>query len=98
MNFVDKKIIFLTLGDLGSSLAVSSKLPIAINESALYPLVHCSRTVGWLAACGHQEGIKVVASQQLRIYSVASYRDRQNEKALAFENSPWSQRGRLDLS
>jgi hypothetical protein len=36
MDFVDKKIKFLTLGDLGSSLAVSSKLPIAINESALY--------------------------------------------------------------
>ena len=25
------------------------------------------------------------------------YRDRQNEKVLAFENSPWSQRGRMDL-
>ena len=25
MDFVDKKIMFLTLGDLGSSLAVSSK-------------------------------------------------------------------------
>ena len=36
MDFVDSKIVFLTLGDLGSSRAVSSLLPIAINESALY--------------------------------------------------------------
>ena len=25
------------------------------------------------------------------------YRDRRDEKILAFENSPWSQRGRLDI-
>ena len=37
MDFVDKKIVFLTSGDPSSSRAVSSKLPIAINESALYP-------------------------------------------------------------
>jgi hypothetical protein len=35
MDFVDKKIVFLTMGNLSSSRAVSSKLPIAINESAL---------------------------------------------------------------
>ena len=36
-------------------------------------------------------------SARLRFIKVATYRDRRDEKILAFENSPWSQRGRLDL-
>ena len=36
MDFVDKKKSICTLGDFCSYRAVSSKLPIAINESALY--------------------------------------------------------------
>ena len=36
MDFVDKKKSICTLGGFCSYRAVSSKLPIAINESALY--------------------------------------------------------------
>ena len=36
MDFVDKKKSICTLGDFCSYRAVSSKLPIAIIESALY--------------------------------------------------------------
>ena len=39
MDFVDKKKSICTLGDFCSYRAVSSKLPIAINESALYRLI-----------------------------------------------------------